>query len=53
MKRKKSKLKDADMQGVEPALRRAAARAREIARKTGTALIVYENGKIVRKTIEP
>ena len=53
MKDKKRKVTDPDLRQIEPALRRAAARAREIARKTGTAIIVYEDGKIVRKLVEP
>jgi len=42
-----SRLPDADMQAVPAALARAAQRAREIAIRTGTPLIVSENGKIV------
>jgi len=44
---------DPDIQRVGQALRRSAARAREIARKTGTSLVVYEDGKIVKKSIKP
>lgn len=39
---------DPDLAKVEPALRRAAKRARKIARQTGTPLITYENGRVVR-----
>lgn len=39
---------DQDIRLSGVALRRAALRAREIARQTGTALIVVENGQIVR-----
>jgi hypothetical protein len=53
MKKKTRKVLDPDMQGVGPALLRAAARAREIARKTGTPLVIYEDGKIVKKSIKP
>gem|GEM_PF-1210787 len=38
---------DADMQGVMPALLRAAERARETARQTGTKLVVVRDGKLV------
>jgi len=41
---------DPDLAKVEPALKRAAIRAREIARRTNTQLVVFENGKIVRKS---
>jgi hypothetical protein len=39
-------LKDPDILGSMPAMRRAAARAREVARATGTPLIIMRNGKI-------
>lgn len=45
------RVKDPDIRGVEPALRRAAQTARRIARATGTPLIVWENGKVVEKWI--
>ena len=40
--------KDRDLAGSLPALRRAAKRARQIAAQTGTALIVWRDGQIVR-----
>ncbi len=40
--------KDRDLAGSLPALRRAAKRARQIAVQTGTALIVWRDGQIVR-----
>jgi hypothetical protein len=40
----KSKLANADMQAVPGALLRAADRAREIARQTGTPLIIVRDG---------
>ena len=46
-----STLLDADMQAVPAALARAAQRARELAARTGTPLIVVENGKIVEEMI--
>ena len=42
-----SHLPDADMQAVPAALLRAALRAREIARQTGTALVVVRDGELV------
>jgi len=42
-----SRLPDADMQAAPAALARAAQRAREIAIRTGTPLIVSVNGKVV------
>ena len=42
-----SRLPDVDMQAAPAALARASQRAREIAIRTGTPLIVSENGKIV------
>ena len=51
MNEKKSEIRDPDMAGVGPALLRAAKRAREIAARTHTPLIYYENGRVVRKMI--
>ena len=42
-----SKSTDADMQAVPIALMRAAKRARELARQTGTKLVVMREGKLV------
>jgi hypothetical protein len=39
--------KDRDMQGVWPAMLRAAKKARELARATGTPFYVMRKGKIV------
>jgi hypothetical protein len=50
-KKKDVPIQDADLAKVERALRRAAKRAREIARQTGTPLVIYEKGKIVHKMI--
>jgi len=44
-----SRLQDDDMQAVQPALLRAARRAREIARQTGTAVVVMRDGKLVKE----
>jgi hypothetical protein len=49
-----SKLDDPDMQAAPKALLRAARRAREIARKTGTAIVVMRDGKLIEdKVPEP
>ena len=48
-----SELPDADMQGVLPALMRAARRAREIARQTGTAIVIMRDGVLVEEYPEP
>jgi hypothetical protein len=37
---------DEVFEGVDAALRRAAKRAREVAIRTGTPLVIYRNGKI-------
>ena len=46
-----SKLPDADMQAVPQALRRAAERAREIARQTNTPLVVMRDGVVVEEWV--
>ncbi len=46
-----SKLPDPDMQAAPHALLRAAQRAREIARRTGTPLVVLRDGVIVEETV--
>ena len=47
----RSKLDNADMQAAPQALLRAALRAREIARRTGTRLVVVHNG--VLRELDP
>jgi hypothetical protein len=42
------RVKDPDIRGAEPALQRAALAARRIARITGTPLVIWKDGKIVR-----
>ena len=49
----KSSLPDPDMQGVAAALLRAGRRAREIARQTGTAVVVMRDGKVVEERSTP
>lgn len=38
--------RDPDLRGIAPALERAALRARELARQTGTAVVISRNGVI-------
>lgn len=45
---RESQLPDPVMQGVLPALRRAAHRAREVARQSGTRLVIVRDGMVVR-----
>jgi len=49
--RKGRRVKDPDIRGAEPALRRAAGAARRIAKATGTPLIIWQNGRVVEKWI--
>jgi len=53
VKGKKSANDNERLHGVEAALKRAALRAREIAAQTGTPLVIYKNGKIVKLMIRP
>lgn len=46
-----SKLPDADMQAVPKALLRAARRAREVAWRTDTAIVVVRDGKLVEEKV--
>ena len=45
-KRSVEEARDPDLRGSLPALRRAALRAREIARKSGTAVVIWRNNRI-------
>ena len=47
-----SKAKDESLNGELAALRRAARAARELAVRTGTAIIVLRDGKVVRVTAD-
>lgn len=57
MKQKNESKHNGKLNCVEPALRRASQRAREIAARTGTPLVIYSDGKIkelvVRREPEP
>ncbi|HEX8409277.1 MAG TPA: hypothetical protein VF883_10450 [Thermoanaerobaculia bacterium] len=48
----KSQLPDAVMQAAPRALLRAAQRAREIARRTGTPLVIIRDGVLVEEMVE-
>lgn len=45
-KRSIKEARDPDLRGSLPALRRAALRAREMARKSGTAVVIWRNNRI-------
>jgi len=47
-----SRLPDADMRGAPKALLRAAQRARDVARQTGTAVVIIRDGKLVEEREE-
>ena len=47
-----SKAKDESIKGELAALRRAARAARELAVRTGTAIVVVRDGKLVRVTAD-
>jgi len=51
MKRAKKVFLDKDMARVGIALRRAAKQARKIAIQTNTPLILWENGRVVKKKL--
>jgi hypothetical protein len=52
MKRsKKIVVLDKDLAKVGTALRRAAKQARKIALQTNTPLVVYENGRVIKKKL--
>lgn len=51
MKRTRKVVLDEDLAKVGVALRRAAKQARKIALQTNTPLVVWENGRVVKKQI--
>jgi len=53
MKKRKEKSDNGKLSGVESALRRAGRRARDLAAKTGTPLVIYDGGKIKKIRIPP
>jgi hypothetical protein len=50
---KPEKKRDPDMQNATAALIRAAARARQIALQTGTAIVYIRDGQLVREIPQP
>ena len=52
MREEKQQPKDSDLEKAGDALQRAALRAREIARQTGTPLVIYKNGRIVKEQVD-
>ena len=46
-----SRLPNADMQAAPKALLRAARRARETARQTGTGIVIARNGEVVEEEV--
>jgi Ribonuclease G/E len=51
MKGNKKTVVDEDLAKVGTALRRAAKQARKTALQTNTPLIIYENGRVIKKII--
>jgi hypothetical protein len=51
MTEKKEKVKDEDLEKAGDALIRAAKRAREKARQTGTPLVIFKNGRIIKEKV--
>jgi hypothetical protein len=51
MTKVKEKIMDKDLANAEAALRRAAKRARTVAKQTHTPLVVYKKGQIIKKYI--
>ncbi len=47
-----SKLQDDDMQAAPSALMRAGVQARELARKTGTAVVIVRDGILVEERVD-
>jgi hypothetical protein len=47
-----SKLQDDDMQAAPTALMRAGVQARELARKTGTAVVIVRDGILVEERLD-
>ena len=52
MNKEKKEIKDSDIDNAHKALKRAAARAREIAKRTRTPLIIYRDGRVVKEKVE-
>jgi len=52
MKANKKIVLDEDLSKVGSALRRAARQARKLAEQTHTPLVIYEQGRVIRKMVE-
>jgi hypothetical protein len=52
MKTTKKIVLDEDLSKVGTALQRAAKQARKIAQRTHTPLVIYEQGRVIRKMVE-
>jgi len=52
MSEEKQQPKDIDLEKAGDALQRAALRAREVARQTGTPLVIYKNGRIIKERVD-
>ena len=50
--KKRRRARDPDIRGVGPALMRAAKVARRIAVATNTPLVIWEDGKVVKKWLK-
>ena len=48
----KKRVLDEDLAKVGVALRRAAKQARKMAKQTHTPLVIYEQGRVIRKMVE-
>ncbi len=48
----KKTIQDPDLARVEPALKRAAQKARKTAKDTRTPLVIYKNGQIIMQPVE-
>ena len=51
MKQAIRRVQDADLAKVGAALKRAAARARKVAEQTNTPLVIYKDGRVIRKRV--
>ena len=51
MKRAKKVVLDEDLAKVGVALRRAARQARKLALQTNTPLVIYEDGRVIKKKV--
>ena len=51
MKQVIRRVHDVDMVKVGAALKRAAARARKVAEQTNTPLVIYKDGRVIRKRV--